>query len=68
MQIGSVSSPTQNTSDVLRIGFGFQTPSGPKNYYFKGVLDDIRIYSRALQDKEIESLYNVVNADPPYQG
>ena len=68
MQVGSVSTPTQNTSDVLRIGFGFQTPSGPKNYYFKGVLDDIRIYSRALQDKEIESLYNVVDTRPPVPG
>ena len=46
--------------DSLFIGCGraFGVPFG---YYFKGTIDDIRIYNRELTDCEIEELYSGVN-------
>ncbi len=41
----------------LRIGMFGDTMNYP--YYFKGVLDDIRIYKRSLSDNEVDMLYNV---------
>lgn len=38
----------------LRIGMAWRTYP----HYFKGVIDDIRIYNRALDDCEIQSLFN----------
>jgi hypothetical protein len=40
----------------LYIGYLGWQASG--NAYFKGVLDEIRIYSRALSDLEIKVLYS----------
>jgi len=43
------------TKEPLRIGFRKDSP-GIKNY-FKGVMDDILIYDRALKENEIRKLY-----------
>ena len=34
------------------------TVSNQANYYWVGVLDDIRVYNRALSDAEVQSLYH----------
>jgi len=44
----------QANSDPLRIGEDFQANAR----YFKGKIDDIRIYNRALTDQEIQVLYH----------
>ena len=33
-------------------------PQFPATYYWKGVIDDIRIYNRPLTDKEIQAIYH----------
>lgn len=42
-----------SSSESLGIG----RPDAPDNYYLSGVLDDIRIYSRALSEEEVSNLY-----------
>ena len=37
----------------------------PSNWYFKGIIDDIRIYNRALTNNEILSLYAEVSNESP---
>ena len=32
--------------------------AGGLGYYFDGVIDDIRMYNRALSEEEIQALYN----------
>jgi len=46
-----------NTSKPLRIGAG-RTES-TANYFFKGVLDEVRIWNRGLSTSEITSLYSM---------
>jgi hypothetical protein len=46
---------TQNADD-LYIG---ATPNSTYPYYFNGVIDEIRIYNRALSANEINQLKNV---------
>jgi hypothetical protein len=41
----------QSNTDVLRIGVDYSTR------YFKGAIDDVRLYSRALAAEEIAALY-----------
>jgi hypothetical protein len=48
----AVSLSLGQNSDNLSIG------NGTEGYAFKGRLDDIRIYSRALNDNEIQQLYH----------
>jgi hypothetical protein len=41
-----------------RIGyFGIATPYYHYDYYFNGVMDDVRVYDKALTAEEIEQLY-----------
>jgi len=47
-------SASLNSSDNLSIGFGNHSTHP---YYFSGLIDDIRIYDRALSEDEIELLY-----------
>ncbi len=47
-----------NSSEPLYIGKGFTSVSWNWYRWFKGKIDDIRIYNRALTDAEIEALYN----------
>jgi hypothetical protein len=44
------------SSQPLRIGGG--APPGRKQLWFKGAIDDIRIYSRALVPTEVRALYD----------
>jgi len=61
--IGSVDGGTTNSSQPLRIGGG--APSGTSPYWFIGVIDDIRIYNRALSEAEIKQLYQIDEPNPP---
>jgi hypothetical protein len=49
----SISLPQTNNNDVY-IG----RYEGDDRWYFKGKIDDIRIYNRALTEIEIQNLYN----------
>lgn len=33
-------------------------PYGSWRYYFEGLIDDVRIYNRALSESEIQALFN----------
>jgi len=43
-----------NTAQPLRIGAG--ASEGPGNYFFQGMLDEARVYDRALSDEEVAGL------------
>jgi type II secretory pathway pseudopilin PulG len=45
---------TNGANDIIYIG-GVQASSG---YYLNGLMDDVRVYNRALSDAEIQSIYN----------
>jgi len=45
-----------NTNAPNNIFIGKYSLSG--NYYFDGIIDDIRVYNRSLNDNEISSLYH----------
>ena len=47
-----------NTSGSLRIGAGATETSSPQ-FFFKGLIDDLRIYDRALSAAEVQALYNL---------
>ena len=51
----SISGSINNTNEPLRIAArgGFNTP----NSFFNGVIDEVRIYNRALSEAEVKSLY-----------
>lgn len=50
-------------SSIVKISIGKQTDCATKNpiYFFKGAIDDIRIYNRALTKQEINALLNENN-------
>lgn len=48
---------TDDTSITLKIGFA-------ANVYFTGMIDDIRVYSRALEASEITELYQFTGSTP----
>ena len=57
---GQVSNPTTQPADTLWIGRAATQSIGgddPAAYVFHGVLDDIRIYNRALSGSEVQQLY-----------
>jgi len=47
---------SKNTTSPLRIGAG--ATEGSPRYFFKGIIDEVRIYNRALSETEISDLYN----------
>jgi hypothetical protein len=47
-----------NTSGPLRIGAG-ATETSPPQFFFNGLIDDVRIYDRALSAEEVQALYNL---------
>jgi hypothetical protein len=51
----NIPSPNPNTSEDLFIG---KDSSGDFAYYFDGLIDEVRIYNRALTSDEIVELYN----------
>jgi hypothetical protein len=51
-----------NTTENLRFGSYPQgICSGPQNFFYDGIIDDIGIWNRALTQQEISDLYNTVN-------
>lgn len=55
---GNVSVPNLQVGDTLWIGrAATDHPTIPGAYGFRGVLDDIRIYNRALSANEVQQLY-----------
>ena len=52
---GTASGVAYSSSDGL---IGLVTYSNPPKNYFNGIIDQVRIYSRALSASEIQSLYN----------
>jgi hypothetical protein len=48
--------PIQNNPTNLNIGI---SPSGTGQYQINGLIDDLRIYNRALSDSEIDELYQI---------
>ena len=59
----STTSYLLNQSRPLRIGAG-STESNSPNYYFKGSVDEVRIYNRALSSSEIGNLYTTESTLP----
>ncbi len=57
--VGTVSGKMKNTSPLLLLGRYTQSAS---KYSFKGLIDEVMIYSRALPPSEITALYNEQNA------
>jgi Concanavalin A-like lectin/glucanases superfamily len=55
---GQVSSPTVEPGNTLWIGRS-ETEDVPGAYVFHGVIDDIRIYNRALSSNEVAQLYAI---------
>jgi len=51
---------TVPTLTTLFVGAG----SGPASY-FNGLLDDVRVYPRALSDGEVSSIYDAASGTPP---
>ncbi|HHX17204.1 MAG TPA: LamG domain-containing protein, partial [Mollicutes bacterium] len=47
-----------HTSDVG--GIGFET-NNPPVYRYKGIIDDVRIYKRALTDNEIKRMFDSIS-------
>jgi gliding motility-associated-like protein len=58
----SVNSLLTNSQN-LRIGRSFN--NSPDQYFFNGVLDDIRIYNRALAPSEVKGYCGTCNVTPP---
>lgn len=52
------STPGFPTSDRASIGFEYSTSNVPQRYY-KGSIDEARVYNRALSAAEIKQLYNL---------
>ena len=48
-----------NTGSALPVQIG--TKSNPQNYFYQGLIDDVRIYDRALSDVEIGSVGNITD-------
>ncbi len=60
--VANCSDPDPNieivTQSYLRIGYGYYLPGNYEKYY-SGLIDDLRIYNRALSDAEIQALYKM---------
>lgn len=50
---GTLGNPIADTNSIVRIG----TDMLNANRYFHGIIDEVRIYSRALTEEEIKALY-----------
>lgn len=55
LEIGNLDNPTSPAA-TTKIGYNF--PSEPNFDYYKGLIDDIGIWNRALTEKEVINLYN----------
>ena len=61
----TVASPTTITGSYLTVGTLDPAVFGPASGgYFHGIIDDIRIYNRALSDSEVQALYAIESTPP----
>ena len=59
IEVGSLATTfAANTLKPFRIGAG-KTESASPDFYFNGLIDDVRVYNRALSASEVLSLYNL---------
>ncbi|MGA9365496.1 MAG: LamG-like jellyroll fold domain-containing protein [Bacteroidota bacterium] len=64
LQCGTVNGPSCVTNnDPLYIGLGYNGGSNSM-FFFKGVIDEVRIYNRVLDPTEISTIYNYGSPDP----
>ncbi len=61
--INNIPSPSTTASSDMFIGSDNPLVSGTLGYFFKGTLDDISIYNRALSVAEIQKLYMLTSFD-----
>ena len=59
--------PTTSNQSRFFIGNGYGDGLGKLNLY-KGLIDDVRIYSRVISDDEIDTIYNLSDSEPPIPG
>ena len=57
VQLGATKTLATNTSMSMRY-FGKESTAGTP-YFFQGVLDDVRVYNKALSAAEVLALYNM---------
>jgi hypothetical protein len=66
---GSIMASSPATGQIqtsnIPLRMGRRGGAGFYNCYFKGKIDDVRIYNRALSNTEIQQLYNDVNTQVP---
>jgi beta-galactosidase len=48
-----------NSTRVFSIGSQYDEDASAQNNFFPGLLDDVRIYNRALSADEVKRLYNM---------
>ncbi len=51
-----------NTTNDMYFGFDHFGPSYPSEYYYNGIMDDIRIYNRKINEDEVHVIYSDVSA------
>ncbi len=60
--------PTSNWISSIKVAIGgFVSSSCSGNYNFLGIIDDTRIYNRALSESEIQQLYKAEEEKPPIE-
>ena len=57
---------TRNASGKLLIGNG--RGWGINDFYYRGLMDEVRVYTRALSEDEIDTIYNIEDTEPPVPG
>lgn len=58
LQSSTARNSTMNQSGSTELQIGHLINQNPGNYHFDGAVDDLRVYSRALNSSEITALYN----------
>lgn len=59
------SGPITSSTDGLWIGADYNSTSSSYPFWFKGVMDDIRLYNRVLADTEVQQYYADLYLDSP---
>ncbi len=54
----TIASRVDNSTRNLTLGYGYEDNAKTVTYPYKGILDDVRIYERALSVDEISALYH----------
>ena len=62
VQLTSLTPNTPNIFSGSNLSLGYQAPGGPFRY-FPGTIDQVRIFSKALSQSEMDTLYNSGNGE-----